>query len=1420
MSLAQRRQTTRFHPLVQDWFGSKYGSPTPVQSQSWPRIAKGDSLVVSAPTGSGKTLTAFLALIDQFVRKDLESGAIRVVYVSPLKALNNDIRRNLLEPLGELREAFAQSGETFPSIQVQTRSGDTPQAVRQRMLRQPPEILVTTPESLMLMLTARRSQHLFDHVESVILDEIHALVENRRGAMLMACLERIVDMSGEFQRIALSATVRPMSTIVSYVAGFDRHGQPRNVDSIELEGSKEIQLSVHLPKDAIEAYEQGQPIWEHLIADFEQAIQSNRSTLVFVGSRRMSEKVTHDLNRATDSVLAYSHHGSLSREIREEVEARLKRGELKAIVATSSLEMGIDIGHLDQVLLVQSPPSVASALQRIGRSGHNVDDVSYARLYPTHAWDLVDAAALANAVETRDIEPLRPLICPLDLLAQLVVAHCVAGASHSDDIFSTLTRSFPFAQLSREHFELVIGMLTGRYEDARIRSLQPRIAHDRASGTLTSRKGASLALYSSGGTIPDRGYYRMRHVDTGALIGELDEEYVWEARVGQHLTFGSQQWEIASITHNDVNVRSRGSSSAAVPFYKSEFTNRDFHYANLVGEFLATAEQLLLQNENESLFDLLLNRGFETGAASNLLELLQRQRKSTGVLPHSNNLVVEWLTSGPGGYVSGTSDDQAILHTSWGGKVNRPLALALETAWRESYSSEPDISCDNYCIAIQLKQGATIESILGFLEPTRFKQRLSESLEKSGFFGARFRECAGRALLLNKSRFDQRVPLWMTRMQSKKLLAAAQSYKDFPILIETLRTCYNDEFDLEASLQVLQRLQNGSIDVHIVRNKLPSPFAANIAFDQIGRYMYADDEPEIMKQSSIASDLIEGAIRNPELRPLLVEKVVEDFELKVQRRFPSYEPTEPLELEEWVKSRVWIPLDQWFTETEIPRNVEKVTLSDWTGLVHPENRELIQNNLVQAVANTLQFYGPHSRDEIKNFLPIDNAELDEILDELVGNETLTDDVRVANHETLLVCDRENLDVLLRYQRLANRPSVDPVTAHKWVDFMTEWQELEVKEAELDSVLEIVEYLRGYSAPVSFWLRDVWLPRTGSVPSDRLNECLAAQEICWRGTDREKMAVGLPDDIAFPRRSESESTALKSLFVDPNARYTFSQLYSSSNDSLGEFNTLFWSSVWNGDISSDSFSSLKTGVANNFRNIPNPTSSRPQSYRPYRRNSRSRLRTIWPGTWYWNDYQESSDNPIGDIEDRKERVRVLLDRYGFVTREIANRESAEFRWSAVFPALRVMELAGEVTVGLFFLELSGPQFARPDALRSLTNCRSSEPRWLSAYDPASPCGLGMNWSELPPRRVGNYVGIAGEQVLCACTSNGRKLRVYVEPDDARLLELFGELSKVVTDQRTLVIEEINGEPARSSSYFPLLATTTSAYRDHQRIYIES
>ncbi|MEM8995009.1 MAG: DEAD/DEAH box helicase, partial [Acidobacteriota bacterium] len=677
-----------FHPLVQAWFREEVGTPTEAQALAWPRIAGGEHVLVSAPTGSGKTLTAFLWALDRLLTGAWPGDRLRVLYISPLRALNTDVRRNLQKPLGALKRRFADAGTPAARVQVMTRSGDTPQSERRKMLRHPPEILVTTPESLNILLTSRSGRNLLGDVRCVILDEIHALAASKRGTHMLTAVERLAGLSGEFQRIALSATVRPMELVAEMVGGYERldvDGEARYaarpVSIVRSKASKVYDVGVRFPVERDPESElDDDSMWRMLTRDFRKVIERNRSTLLFANSRRMTEKATRLINMEASSELAYSHHGSLSREVRSVVEKRLKDGELRAIVATNSLELGIDIGELDQVLLIQTPRSVASAVQRVGRAGHGVGQVSRGVFYPTHGRDLLEAAVVARAVAEQDIEELRPVRQPLDVLAQVVLSMCVGEARGIDELYDRIRSSWPYRHLLRRHYDRVLDMLAGRFAETRVRELKARVHLDRVRGTVKARPGVERLLYMAGGTIADRGYFALRHRDTMAKIGELDEEFVWERSVGDSFTLGTQSWRIERITHNDVLVAPGRGPAGIAPFWRADAQDRGYDFCQKVGAFLERAESRL----KDAPFKDALRTDWLLGetAAEELLSYLSEQREATGGhLPRRDRLLVEHT----GDRMGKSGSRQVILHTMWGGSVNRPFGMALAAAWEEKY---------------------------------------------------------------------------------------------------------------------------------------------------------------------------------------------------------------------------------------------------------------------------------------------------------------------------------------------------------------------------------------------------------------------------------------------------------------------------------------------------------------------------------------------------------------------------------------------------------------------------------------------------------------------------------------------------------------------------------------------------------------
>lgn len=913
-----------FDPVVARWFAERVGTPTDVQERAWPEIAAGRHVLATAPTGSGKTLTAFLWALDRLLAGHWPGGTTRVLYVSPLKALNNDVRENLLRPLAELERAFAAAGRTPAPVGVMTRSGDTPPAERQRMTRRPPEILITTPESLNILLTARGGRAMLAGVGTVVLDEIHAVAGSKRGTHLMTAVERLVALAGEVQRVALSATVRPLERVAGFVGGFERGegedpaGRPRAVRVVSSSTPKRYDLEIRAVDPASPAPPPAEPpapgsgernLWDALAREVKERLRANRSTLVFANSRRTTEKLTRLLNEGEPADLVYSHHGSLSREIRQAVERRLRRGELAGIVATNSLELGIDIGSLDEVVMVQTPPTVASAVQRVGRAGHRVGEVSRGRLFPLFERDLLDAAVVVAAVREGAIEEVRPPEAPLDVLAQVLLSTVATEPWGVDDLFALVRSAAPYRDLPRRSFDLVVEMLAGRYADTRVRELAPRITIDRMTGTIQGRPGAARAVYLSGGTIPDRGYYHLRLADSMARLGELDEEFVWERSLGDTFTLGAQSWRIRRITHNDVLVAPAGRGASLAPFWRAEGRNRSFFLAERVAELLGRAEEALSRRGGRDalLRTLRAEHAMTAEAAEALVALLERQRAETGAaLPHRRHLLAEW-TSDDGGEGSGR---RVVLHSLWGGQVHKPWAIALEAACEERLGFALGVEHDDDCVTFALPEGVELAEVLEWVRPDNLEELLRARLERTGFFGARFREAAGRALLLPRGDFRRRVPLWLHRQRAKKLLEAVRGSEDFPVLVEAWRTCLRDELDLESLKRVLAELAAGEIEVGETTTLAPSPFAAGLTWKETNRLMYEDDTPE-GGVSSLAGELLREVVFSSRLRPLLPESLLDSFERKLQRTWPGYAPQEAGEVLAWLEERVALTRPEW-----------------------------------------------------------------------------------------------------------------------------------------------------------------------------------------------------------------------------------------------------------------------------------------------------------------------------------------------------------------------------------------------------------------------------------------------------------------------------------------------------------------------------
>src|SRR3954462_15494407 len=864
----------QFTPQVREWFGRAFASPTEAQAQAWPAIATGEHVLISAPTGSGKTLAAFLYGLDRFVARPTHEQT-RLVYVSPLKALSYDVEKNLRAPL---RGIGAE-------LNVAIRTGDTPQAERRNMVKHPPDILITTPESLYLMLTSR-AREILEGAETVIVDEIHAVAQTKRGAHLAVTLERLIEQAGrDVQRVGLSATQNPLEEVGRFMVG-----PSRRCTVVDTGVRKPLDLKIHVPVESMVEPEQldielepfhrqeatRKSIWPAMYPELLKLVKEHRSTLIFVNTRRAAERLALRLNELAGEPLARAHHGSLAREERVVVEEQLKAGELPCLVATSSLELGIDMGAVDLVLQVESPKSVTAGLQRIGRAGHNVGDVSKGRIFPKFRADLLECAVVAQRMREGKIETTVVPHNPLDVLAQQIVAIAASAGEEDpvsvDALHALVTRTYSFAELSRANLENVLDMLDGRYPSEEFGELRPRIVWDRVAGTIRARKGARALAITNAGTIPDRGLFSVNLPD-GRRVGELDEEMVYEARPGQTFLLGASSWRIEEITRDRVIVTPAPGVPAAVPFWKGDGLGRPRELGEAIGAFArwAVDQDPKTLERDYHLDDL---------AAGNLVEFLREQQAATRVIPSERTIVVERFRDEIG-------DWRLCILSPYGGRVHAAWGLALSARIREQFGLESDAIWSDDRIIVHLPDADEPPGAdLVLVDPDELEDIVVGELGGSALFGARFRENAGRALLIPRAYPGRRTPLWQQRLKSQSLLEVAKRYAQFPIVLETYRECLRDVLDVPGLRDLLRALHSRELSLVEVGTPTASPYASSLLFDYVATYMYEGDTPNAERRAAALAldrDLLRELLGQEELRELIDPAALEQVEADLQR---------------------------------------------------------------------------------------------------------------------------------------------------------------------------------------------------------------------------------------------------------------------------------------------------------------------------------------------------------------------------------------------------------------------------------------------------------------------------------------------------------------------------------------------------------
>ena len=1397
-----------FSPETRAWFDRTFTEPTPAQALGWPAIATGEHTLIQAPTGSGKTLAAFLYGIDKLTPEP--GRGLRLLYVSPLKALNYDIERNLRGPLAGLRS----------ELTVAVRTGDTPQKERQRMLRHPPDILITTPESLFLMLTSQ-AREILGGVETLILDEVHAVAGTKRGAHLALSVERLERLvtfadrvPGPVQRIGLSATQRPLEEIGRFVAG------GREIQLVDAGRAKELDLEIVVPLEDMTVPEEGSfnSVWPSIYPEILKLVSEHRSTIVFVNNRRLAERLALRLNELANEgrdepvEIARAHHGSVAREQRLEVEELLKKGEIPCLVATSSLELGIDMGAVDLVIQVESPKSVARGLQRIGRAGHELGAVSKGRIFPKFRADLLEAAVVAKQMRQGAIEETVIPRNPLDVLAQQIVAICADEEIDVGELHQLIRRAYPFAELSRVQLENVLDMLAGRYPSDEFAELRPRIVWDRTGGVVRGRQGARRLAVTNAGTIPDRGLFGVHLVDGGGRVGELDEEMVYEARAGQTFLLGASSWRIEEITRDRVLVSPAPGVPGAVPFWKGEGVGRPYELGEAVG---AVTRGVLALSQAKALETLRQEHALDERAANNLLGFLREQEAATGAVPSDRTVVVERFRDEIG-------DWRLCILTPFGARVHAPWALALAARVRESLGLDANAIWSDDGIAIHLPDAdAPPPSDLVVIDPEEIEELVVNEVGDSALFGARFRENAARSLLIPRRRPDQRTPLWQQRLKAQSLLQVARKYPAFPVMLETYRECLQDVFDLPSLKRLLQGLRTRQLDLVEVETPSASPYSASLLFDYVATYMYEDDTPPAERRAqalSLDRELLRELLGQEELRELLDADAVEEVEGQLRG-----DPRNPDELHDLLRLRGDLRVGE-FDEAqaavlEAERRALRVRITgeerliavedagryrDALGVMPPSGLPDVyleggEQPLRGLVLRYAKGRGPFTTAEARERFGIDVAA---VLHELEREEVLVrGELRPGGTEREW-CDADVLRRLRRASLAALRKEVEPAEQATLGRFLPSWHGIDRRA----TLREALVPLQALALPVSLWESEV-LPRRipGYAPA-QLDQLCASGELVWVGAGLDRVAVYFREDapvlgqVAAADRPEGELHDRLRAALDDSALFWFDLLAETGLETEEALPAL-WDLVWAGEVTNDAWQPLRAGRR---YGVPKP------QRRP-RRFSRRRASEITATQGRWSRTERLF---AGQRQDRRALAELLLERQGIVTRDGVRGEGIPGGYGAVYAELKALETLGLCRRGYFVEGLGGAQFALGGAVERLRELRPREDEEpdalvLAAADPAQPYGAALPWPKRAGARAarvaGAHVVLLGGEPALFVERGGRSLVPLRDPDDTWLRPALEALVAHVRARglKRLAVERFDGEPVTESEAMPLL-----------------